>query len=177
MVQPAPVPQGGPFSASLRVLWLFLRASALIFACQLILYLVGFAVAKLPLWALMAFLCSLLGLIPRIGGLLGIGFVLLFSWIAGADLLHLGIAGGVWVVVQAVEGFWLTPRLLGKPLGLRPLTVFIVVIVGSFAFGPLGLLLAVPVLAIALVWIRYFRGEALLPAKVPRTSGQRPFRP
>lgn len=148
-----------PFMASVRVLGLYVRAAALIFAIQIVLYCVGFAIAQIPWWALMAVLCAAFGLIPRIGSLIGIGFVLLLSSVAGTDVLHLAIAGGVWVMVQAIEGFWLTPLLIGKPLGLRPMAVFIALILGSLVFGPLGLLLAVPVLAIAMVWVRYFKGR------------------
>jgi predicted PurR-regulated permease PerM len=146
-----------PFSASVRVLGLYIRAASLIFVIQVVLYCVGFAIAQVPFWGLLALLCALCGLIPRIGSVIGIGFVLLISIIAGTDVLHLGMAGAVWVLVQAIEGFWLTPRLIGKPLGLRPMAVFIALIVGSFAFGPFGLLIAVPVLAIAMVWVRYFK--------------------
>ncbi len=158
-----------PFAASARVLGVYIRASLIIFAIQFALYCAGFAAAQIPAWGLMALTCALFGLIPRIGSLLGIGLVLLLAGLGGANALHLGMAGGVWVAVQAVEGFWLTPRLIGKPLGLRPMAVFIVLLLGSFAFGPLGLLLAVPVLAVALVWIRYFRGskQQALPADPP----------
>ena len=150
---------GNPFSDSVRVLGIYIRAAALIFAIQIVLYCAGFAIAQLPLWALLALVCALAGLIPHVGGVLGIGLVLLISWMAGTDLTHLAIAAGAWVLVQAIEGFWLTPRLIGKPLGLKPMYVFIVLILGSFLFGPLGLFLAVPVLAIAIVWYRYFKNR------------------
>jgi predicted PurR-regulated permease PerM len=61
------------------------------------------------------------------------------------------------VIIQGIEGFYLTPKLLGRPLGLRPLLVFVALLVGSFFFGPIGFLLAVPALAVAGVFWRYFR--------------------
>jgi predicted PurR-regulated permease PerM len=171
-VTPYPRPNSNPFAASVRVLGLYIRAAVLIFVIQIVLYSAGFAVAQLPWWGFMAVVCAVLGLIPHIGSLLGIGFVLLISSLAGTDVLHLAIAAAVWVLVQAIEGFWLTPRLIGKPLGLRPLVVFFAILAGSLAFGPLGLFLAVPVLAVAMVWVRYFRGSKppALPASPPLPS-------
>ena len=52
------------------------------------------------------------------------------------------------VVVQGLEGFWITPRILGRRVGLSPLYVFFAVLVGGAMFGPIGVLFAVPVLAV-----------------------------
>jgi predicted PurR-regulated permease PerM len=71
----------------------------------------------------------------------------------------LAIAFGAWLVVQAVEGFVLQPVLLSKPLGLRALPVFLALLAGSLFFGPIGFVLAVPVLAVTNVFWRYFRGH------------------
>jgi predicted PurR-regulated permease PerM len=60
-------------------------------------------------------------------------------------------------VILLFDEFYLTPRLLSKPLGLRPLPVFLALIAGSFFFGPIGFILAVPAVAIAAVFWRYFR--------------------
>ncbi len=158
-----PEPRDNPLKASARVLGLYARATLLITASEAVLYGIGFAVARVPLWPLLAILCALAGLIPRIGSVIGIAIVLFADWIGDGGWTGLTIALGTWLVVQAIEGFWLTPRLMGKPLGLKPVAVFLALICGSLLFGPLGLFLAIPVLAIALVWVRYFRGRRLLP--------------
>ena len=55
--------------------------------------------------------------------------------------------------VQTLEGFYLTPCILGRNLGLSPVTVFLCVLAGGFLFGPLGMLLAAPIAAVAaIVW-------------------------
>ena len=149
--------QPNPWRESVRVVGHYLRAQVLIAAWDLLLYGVGFALAGVPLWVLMAILCALLSFIPQIGSLIGIAVVLLVCWIGDLDLTHLAIVGGIWVGVQAIEGFWLAPKLMGRKLGLKPLVVFLALLVASFLFGPLGLLLTVPILAISMVWIRYFR--------------------
>ena len=154
---------GPPLRASVRVLGLYLKATALVFLSQTVCYLVGFGVARLPEWPLMAIGCALLGLIPRIGSLIGIALVLSISSLAGVDWLHLAIAAAAWISTLAIETFWLTPRLLGKPLGLKAIVVFAVLLGAGFLAGPIGLFFAVPALGIILVWIRFFRRKPLLP--------------
>src|SRR5205823_2542888 len=51
------------------------------------------------------------------------------------------------------------PVLLGRPLGLRALPVFLALLAGSFLFRPVGFVLAVPVLAVANVFWPYFRAR------------------
>jgi predicted PurR-regulated permease PerM len=152
-----PIRRSNPFTESVRVLGLYARAQALLILWEAVLFAIGFAFGKVPLWPLVAVVCALLSIIPRFGTLIGIGIALFLSWIADVDLLHLAITAGTWVCVQAIEGFWLSPKLMGRPLGLNPWIVFAVLLVGGFVLGPLGLILAVPILAVIMVWIRHFR--------------------
>jgi predicted PurR-regulated permease PerM len=80
----------------------------------------------------------------------------LANLIGDRNWAHLAIAFGAWVVIQGLEGFFITPRLLSKPLGLKPLPVFLALLAGSFLFGPVGLLVAVPILAVVGVFWRYY---------------------
>ena len=123
---------------------------AAILAC---LYSVGYAISGVPFWLFFGMLCGALNIVPIIGSIIGLAIT------AYAILLR---GGGVWnyagllitfVIVQGLEGFWLTPRVLGKGVGLSPLYVFLAVLIGGAMFGPLGVLFAVPVLAvIGVLW-------------------------
>jgi predicted PurR-regulated permease PerM len=64
-----------------------------------------------------------------------------------------------YVVAQGLEGFVLTPRIMGRRLGLSPWTVFLVILAGGFFFGPPGVLLAAPVAAVLAVLWRRYRGN------------------
>ena len=146
-----------PVVQSVRVLGLFVRARILIAVIQTILFAIGFAFARVPLWPLIAIAGGVASFIPRIGVLVPLVLVAIADLFGGVDLLHWTYAFGVWFVILLFDEFYLTPRLLSKPLGLRPLPVFLALIAGSFFFGPIGFILAVPVLAIAAVFWRYFR--------------------
>lgn len=155
-----PVRVQRPFRESARVLGIYLRAQIAIAVIVTILYAIGFGIAHAPLWPLIAVVSGLATLVPRFGSLVPLVLVALAMLFAQSDLTHFLIAFGTWVVVQAVEGFVLQPILLSKPLGLKAIPVFLALLVGGMFFGPIGFLLAVPVLAVANVFWRYFRDRS-----------------
>ena len=61
----------------------------------------------------------------------------------------------VFSVGQVIESYWLTPKLVGDRIGLHPVAVIFAVLAGGQLFGFLGMLLALPVAAIANVLLRY----------------------
>ena len=150
---------GNPIRESVRVLGLYIKGQILITGIVTMLYAVGFAIAKVPLWPIVAIFGGLCNVIPKFGSLIALGLAFFASWIGGSDLSHMLTALAAWVVVQGLEGFVLTPRILGTPLGLRPLYVFLALLFGSLLFGPIGLLVAVPALAVANVFWKYYRGQ------------------
>jgi predicted PurR-regulated permease PerM len=71
-------------------------------------------------------------------GLVGValmqfGTLEMTAWVAGSSLL-----------ITSVEGYLLTPYLLGKSAQMNQIAVFIAILFWSWMWGPLGLLLAVP---------------------------------
>ena len=68
-------------------------------------------------------------------------------------------AGGVWLVVQIVEGFVLSPRAAGRS-GVHPVASIFLVLIAGIALGPVGAILAVPVVAVLLIIYRSWRRAA-----------------
>jgi predicted PurR-regulated permease PerM len=157
-----------PFRQSARVLVLYIRSQLIIAGVETILYAIGFALAHVPWWALFAVIGGLCSLIPSVGSLISLSLVGVTLLVAQRSWTDLAVAFGAWVLIQALEGFVLQPVLLGRPLGLRALPVFLAILAGSLLFGPIGLILAVPVLAVANVFWRYFRDRNVQsPAREP----------
>ena len=121
-----------------------------------LMYAVGFAIFEVPGWLFVAFLCGFLNIIPFIGGVIGVAVALFLTWIDEGGLYRLSGVLAVWVVAQGLEGFWITPKILGQRLSLKPLAVFFAVLAGGAIFGPVGVLFAAPVLAVAMVIWRFF---------------------
>jgi predicted PurR-regulated permease PerM len=66
----------------------------------------------------------------------------------------------VFTVVQLIEGYVLTPRVMGKRTGLHPLAVIVAVFFwGSALQGIIGLILAIPLTAFLVVCWRLLRDE------------------
>jgi predicted PurR-regulated permease PerM len=159
--RPMPRPPAGPPDPAgralrgdiARLLFHWVKGQFIVAGIMAGIYAVAFYLLNVPLWFLVGFLCGVLHLVPLFGPILGllvpVGAVLL----GGGGAFQVLAVIGVYVVAQAVESFFITPKILGTELQMRPLLVFVAGILGGMMFGFIGLLFAVPVLAVAmLVW-------------------------
>jgi predicted PurR-regulated permease PerM len=58
---------------------------------------------------------------------------------------------GVYLVANLVESAVLTPKIVGRQMGISPLTVILTLLAGGELLGFLGILLALPVMAMVKV--------------------------
>jgi predicted PurR-regulated permease PerM len=135
--------------------WRFLYGQVLIASILTIFHLVGFYIIKLPLWWAAGLIVGALTIVPYFGFLVGAALASLIALLAGGGLWDVVALLIVMALAQALEGLYLTPKILGRELNLNPLLVFAAVLVGLLFFGPLGAFLAAPALAVALIlWKR-----------------------
>ena len=71
------------------------------------------------------------------------------------DWKHVAGVLAVFGVGQVIETYLLTPKLVGDRIGLHPMAVIFAVMAGGVLFGFLGMLLALPVAAVANVLLRF----------------------
>jgi len=64
----------------------------------------------------------------------------------------------VYGIGQMLEGFYLTPRLVGERIGLSPLTVIFALLAFGHVFGFAGVLVALPASAVLVVAVAHLRG-------------------
>lgn len=137
-----------------RVLTKFIRGHLLIAFLVGLMMAVGLTIIGVPFAILLGITIGIFDLIPYFGPILGVLpaviIALLESPIKALYVLIL------MVVVQQIESNILTPKILGESVGLHPLTVIFVVLAGGHLFGLLGLLLAVPVTAVARIVVNYW---------------------
>ena len=79
-----------------------------------------------------------------VGGALAIGLALYQFW---GDWLSIGIIAAIFALGQFLEGNVLTPKLVGKSVGLHPVWLLFALSAFGSVFGFVGLLIAVPVAA------------------------------
>jgi predicted PurR-regulated permease PerM len=115
------------------------------------LYSVGFLILRVPLAITIGMLSGLLNFVPYLGTLTGLVLSLAFAALDGAGPGRLAGVLVIFVLVQSVEAYYLTPKFLGSKLDLHPMWVLVGLMVGGNLFGLLGIILAVPVIAIAKV--------------------------
>ncbi len=104
------------------------------------------SILGLPYIGLVSFVIAVSNLIPTFGPIVGavIGAFILFlvkPWYALAFLIFT-------VVLQTADAYYIKPKLLGDSLGVSGLWILIGVIVGGRMFGVVGILLAIPAVAI-----------------------------
>lgn len=96
-----------------------------------------------PFYALWGLLAFLFNFIPNIGSIIAAVPAILIAWLELTTLPAVATAIG-FVLVNAVVGNFLEPRLMGKGLGLSPLVVFFSMVFWGWVLGPVGMLLSVP---------------------------------
>ncbi|MBO0722100.1 MAG: AI-2E family transporter [Blastocatellia bacterium] len=139
-----------------NVLSSYVRSQLLIGLVMGLLYSLGLAILRVPLALTVGMLAGVLNFIPYLGTLSGITLSLLFLALDNAGLGRLLGVFGVFAVVQSIEGYYLTPKLIGGRLHLHPLWVLTGLLIGGNLFGLLGVILTVPLIAITKVLFRFF---------------------
>lgn len=116
------------------------------------------------LWGVMV---AVLNYIPYIGVLISMIVVTLVGLLTFDEPLSALVPPAVIFAINIVEGQFLTPIIAGRRLALSPVAVFLSVVVMGWIWGILGVLMAVPILAIvklvceeieALHWVATFLG-------------------
>lgn len=116
---------------------------------------IGLAVIGMPFFIVIGLVAGIGNLIPYFGPL--IGFIPAFlsllmspEGLTGAAIVKVII---VFVIVQFIEGTFVYPIAVGKSVNMHPLTVIIGITVGGQVGGIIGMLLAIPIIAIAKVTV------------------------
>src|SRR5690606_32345862 len=135
----------------------FLRGQMLVAACLGVLYAVGFAVIGIDLAIGVGLLAGAMAVIPYLGNVVALGTATILCVLKFGFDGHLLAVIAWYVVVQNLEGFVLTPRIVGGSVGLHPAAVIVALLIGGDLFGFLGLLIAVPAAAV----VKVFADEAL----------------
>ena len=133
----------------------FLRGQLLVMLILGVLYAIGLWAVGLNLGVLIGLIAGLLTFVPYLGPASIVVFGGVAALVQFGDWPHLAGVAAVFTIGQVIESYWLTPKLVGDRIGLHPMAVIFSVLVGGQLFGFLGMLLALPVAAVANVLLRY----------------------
>jgi len=133
----------------------YLRGQIMVILVMATFYSIGLSFVGMDGAIALGVFTGLMIIIPYIGITLGLSIGILSAILQfgfGSELLWvLAIFG----VGQFLEGFFLTPRLVGERIGLHPVAVLFALIIFGKLFGFFGVLLALPASAVSLVLIQF----------------------
>lgn len=129
----------------------YLRGQILVMLLLAAYYSIGLAIAGFDLALPIGVFTGLAVCVPYLGYGLGLVLALLAGGLQFASVYGVIAVAGVYGLGQLLEGFVLTPRLVGERIGLGPLTVIFALLAFGHLFGFVGVLVALPVSALGVV--------------------------
>jgi predicted PurR-regulated permease PerM len=140
------------------VLGQYLRGQLLVMLAMAAFYSIGLALFGFDLAVPVGVFTGLAMFIPYLGFGLGMLLALLAGILQFANWYGLVAVAVVYGFGQMLEGFFLTPRLVGERIGLSPLAVIFALLAFGHLFGFAGVLVALPVSAVLVVAASRLRG-------------------
>ena len=140
----------------------FVRGTGTVVLFLATVYAGGLTLIGLDFGLLVGLVAGFLSFIPYVGALSGFGVSLIIAIVQWGDLYHIALVLAVFGFGQAIESYYLTPKLVGERVGLHPVWVIFALFVGGLFLGFTGVLLAVPIAATIGVLVRFFLGQYLM---------------
>lgn len=145
----------------------YFRGQSLIALCVGVLLAIGFKIINFPLAITLGLFIGLLNLIPYLQtiGLIPMALLaLLRTAETGENFWVLfGLSLLVLVIVQAIQDLFLTPRIMGKAMGLNPAIILLSLSIWGTLLGFIGLIVALPLTTLCLSYYKRFilHGESM----------------
>ena len=144
-----------------EVLGQYLRGQLTVMVILAVFYSAGLSLFGLDLALPIGVFSGLAVVIPYLGFGVGLVLALLAGLLQFAAWKAAVMVAVVFGLGQLLEGFVLTPRLVGERIGLHPLAVIFALLAFGQVFGFVGVLVALPASAILLVCLRRARQRYL----------------
>lgn len=132
-----------------------LRGQLLVMLSLAVIYTVGLSFTGLDLALPIGVVTGFMSFIPYLGFFTGLVTASLSVLLQYHNFHHLLLVFAVFGFAEVMESMVLGPRLVGRSLGLHPIVVIFAVLTGGRLFGFAGILLALPLSAILMVWLRH----------------------
>lgn len=133
----------------------FVRGQLIVSTILGLSYAIALTLAGLKYGFLIGIGAGVLSIIPLVGSTIGLLVSVGVAWFQAGEISYVAIIAAIFLVGQVIEGNFLSPKLVGENVGMHPLWVFFALMAGGALFGILGMILAVPVAAIAGVLLAF----------------------
>lgn len=144
-----------------RILAEFLRGQLSVILLMSICYITGLWLAGLEFALPIGLVAGILVFVPYLGMIVGLMLATFAAMMQFQDWSGVITVWAVFGIGQMLEGMLITPWLVGDRIGLHPVVVIFALMAFGQLFGFFGILLALPVSAVMLVWLRHLRQRYL----------------
>ncbi len=150
LISSSPLSQRGWVSSVLeilqRVVGGYIRGQIIMSTCMGVMQFIGMSILGVPYAPLIGMLAFILEFIPDIGtiitGFVAVVIALTVSWqLALVTLIYT-------IIVDCIEGYVLSPRIIGRAVEIKPVVSLLAMIAGSELFGIWGAILAAPTMGL-----------------------------
>ena len=138
-----------------EVLGAFLKGQLMVMVALGIIYSLGLTVIGLQFAVLIGMIAGLVSIIPYMGFMVGFAAAMIVAFFQFDSYIGMLLVALVFIIGQALEGWLLTPWLVGDKIGLHPVAVIFALMAGGQLFGFVGMLIALPMAAIIMVLLRH----------------------
>ena len=143
----------------------YIRGQGSVAFCMAIMFCIGFTIMDFPMAISLGIIIGILDLVPYLHTFALIPTAFL-AMLKAADTgqnfwLIFGMAVGLFVVVQIITDMVITPKIMGKAMGLNPAILLLSLSVWGAILGFIGLIIALPLTTLIIAyWKRYVTKEA-----------------
>jgi predicted PurR-regulated permease PerM len=147
------------FKEFLTIIVAFFRGQLVIAFLQGLLFAIGFTIVGLKYGFVIGLTLGFLNIVPYLGNIIGLGTALPLAFFQpGGGITRVLAVLVVFAVVQLIEGYLLTPKIMGDRTGLHPVVIILAIFFwGSALNGIMGMILAIPLTAFLVVFWRLVR--------------------
>lgn len=138
----------------------YFRGQALVALCVGVLFSIGFVIVGLPLAVVLGLFIGLLNMVPYLQLISIVPTTLLcLVYSADSDVDFWTIwwsCMAVYIVVQCIQDLFLTPKIMGKAMGLNPAIILLSLSVWGTLLGFIGLIIALPLTTLLLAYYNQY---------------------
>jgi predicted PurR-regulated permease PerM len=127
-----------------RMMHSYQKGQLLLMLCLAVFYILGLKLINIDKAAVIGLFSCVSVLVPYVGFLCSFSLALLIGLLQFGFTAHILFIVLLYGIGQLLEGFILTPRLVGESIGLHPITVLIALIIFGQLLGFIGMLFALP---------------------------------
>ena len=138
----------------------YVRGQSLVSFCVAILFCIGFLIIDFPMAIALGIMVGIMNLIPYVHTLALIPTIFL-SLVKATEtgqnfwLIFSG-AMAVFIIVQIIIDMVLTPKIMGKAMGLNPAILLLALSVWGYIFGFIGLIIALPLTTLLMTYYKRY---------------------